>query len=322
MVAPERPSREVLKQIQLAEKSNMEYAWIMDEDFMREAYTTLSLVASNTKKIKIGPGVTNPHTRHPGITALSIATLDEISNGRAILGMGFGGALLTIPFDIPVKRVSQTVESYLKIVIRLLNGEEVTYKSEKFNLSNAKLSFEPSHNIPIYIGTRGKYMMRLAGRLANGTLLAGVPLEYIPFAIDQIENGLEKSGRTREEFDIANVVALSMSKDKNEAIKLVKPFVTFLAAEAPALMLEQVGLTDEDVIPIRNAMSKGILEAAKYVTEDMVEIFSVTGTPDECMGKIEKFANAGITQIVFSSPFGPNIEETLNLLSEFIEEKK
>ncbi len=322
MVAPERPSREVSKLVELAEQANMEYAWIMDEDFMREAYTTLSLIASNTQRIKIGPGVTNPHTRHPAVTALGIATLNEISNGRAILGMGFGGALLTIPFDIPVKRVSQTVEEYLTIVIKLLNGEEVTCKNQKFNLSNAQLSFSPSHKIPIYIGTRGKYMLRMAGRLADGALLAGAPLKYIPFAIKQIENGIKKAERSMEEFDIANVVPLSMSKNRNEAIELAKPFVTFLAAEAPTLMLEQVGLTEGDVMPIRQAMSKGIFEAAKYVTEDMVEIFSITGTPDECMDKIEKFASAGINQIVFSSPFGSKIEKTLKLLSEFVEETK
>jgi len=318
MIAPERPSTEVLKLVKLAERSNVEYAWIMDEDFMREVYTTLSVLALNTQKIKLGPGVTNPHTRHPAITALSIATLDEISNGRAVLGMGFGGSLLTQPFQIRVERVVQTVREYLMIVRKLLNGEKTTYKSPKFNLLNAQLTFGPSHKIPIYVGTRGTYMLRMAGELADGVLLAGVPLQFVPYALEQLKIGAEKVKRNLEEIDVGNVITLSMSENVNEAIKLVKPFVTFVVADATPLMLEKVGLTEEDAMPIRKALSRGIFEAAKYVTDEMVELLSVTGTADMCVDKINKFIKAGVNQLAFSSPFGPKIDETFKFIAEII----
>jgi 5,10-methylenetetrahydromethanopterin reductase len=316
MIAPEMPSIEVAHIIKLAENSNIDCAWVMDEDLMREVYATLCVSALKTNKIKIGPGVTNPHTRHPALNALNIATLDEISGGRAVVGMGFGGSLLTQPFDIKVERVVQTVREYLLIVRKLLSGEKVTYKGPRFSLSNAQLSFKPSHRIPIYVGTRGKFMLRMAGELADGLLLASLPIKFMPYAFEQIKIGAKRSQRNLEEIDVTNVLALSMSKNVDEAIKLVKPFVTFEVADATPIMLEKVGLTEEDAIPIRKAMSKGIFNAAKYVTDEMVELFSVTGTPDMCTEKIHQFMKTGINHLVFMNPFGPKMDETFNFLSQ------
>ena len=109
---------------------------------------------------------------------------------------------------------------------------------------------------------------------------------------------------------------LKEAKDEDEAKKLVKPFVTFEVADATPLMLEKAGLTEEDVEPIRKTMTKGIFEAAKYVNEEMVELFSITGTPDKCIEKINEFTKAGINHLVFMSPLGSNIDETFQFLAE------
>ena len=175
--------------------------WYTDIRFGRECYLGLSAVASATSKILLGPGVTDPYTRHPAITAASIATLDELSAGRAVLGLGTGGqgfGELGIERKLPVAALRETVE----IVRALLRGERVDFEGKVVSLNSGKLTFEPVRSeIPIYFATHGAQISKLAGKLADGVLIANTLLpRMLQFYMDRIGDGLRSVGRERQSF--------------------------------------------------------------------------------------------------------------------------
>ena len=134
--------------------------WYTDIRFGRECYLGLSAVAAATGTIRLGPGVTDPYTRHPAITAASIATLDELSAGRAVLGLGAGGqgfGELGIERRLPVAALRETVET----VRALLRGERVDVEGKVVSLNNGRLTFEPVRSeIPIYFATHGAQILQ------------------------------------------------------------------------------------------------------------------------------------------------------------------
>ena len=197
--------------------------WYTDIRFGRECYLGLSAVASATSRILLGPGVTDPYTRHPAITAASIATLDELSAGRAVLGLGAGGqgfGELGIERRLPVAALRETVE----IVRALLRGERVEYEGKVVSLGNGRLTFEPVRSeIPIYFATHGAQISRLAGKVADGVLIANTLLpRMLQFYMDRIAEGLRGAGRERQGFDFGLRIEACISGDYDAAFAVMR----------------------------------------------------------------------------------------------------
>ena len=197
--------------------------WYTDIRFGRECYLGLSAVASATSRILLGPGVTDPYTRHPAITAASIATLDELSAGRAVLGLGAGGqgfGELGIERRLPVAALRETVE----IVRALLRGERVEYEGKVVSLDNGRLTFEPVRSeIPIYFATHGAQISRLAGKVADGVLIANTLLpRMLQFYMDRIAEGLRGAGREQQGFDFGLRIEACISGDYDAAFAVMR----------------------------------------------------------------------------------------------------
>ena len=197
--------------------------WYTDIRFGRECYLGLSAVASATSRILLGPGVTDPYTRHPAITAASIATLDELSAGRAVLGLGAGGqgfGELGIERRLPVAALRETVE----IVRALLRGERVEYEGKVVSLDNGRLTFEPVRSeVPIYFATHGAQISRLAGKVADGVLIANTLLpRMLQFYMDRIAEGLRGAGREQQGFDFGLRIEACISGDYEAAFAVMR----------------------------------------------------------------------------------------------------
>ena len=197
--------------------------WYTDIRFGRECYLGLSAVASATGTIRLGPGVTDPYTRHPAITAASIATLDELSGGRAVLGLGAGGqgfGELGIERKLPVAALRETVET----VRALLRGERVDVEGKVVSLNNGRLTFEPVRSeIPIYFATHGAQISRLAGKVADGVLIANTLLpRMLQFYMDRIGEGLRGAGRERQGFDFGLRIEACISGDYDAAFSVMR----------------------------------------------------------------------------------------------------
>ncbi len=218
----EYPAHELIRLGVLAEQLGYSSFWYTDVRMLRECYIGLASVAMHTKRIRLATGVTDPYTRHPAITAASIATLDELSDGRAMLGLGLGGAgfrELGIAKTLPVAAMRESID----VIRGLLRGEQVSLAGKVISLDQGRLQFPSRAGVPIYIATQGAQISRLAGALADGVLIANiVSPAALDFYLGQIANGAEQAGRTLRDLDIQLRWEICISEDEAAALRTMR----------------------------------------------------------------------------------------------------
>ena len=307
---PQIPLDELVRLVKIAEDVGFEYAWITDHYNNKNVYETLALIADATETIKMGPGVTNPYVRSPAISASAIATIDEISNGRATFGIGPGDKAtfdaLGIAWDKPVS----TIKAAIADINTLLAGEKTEAGAA---LGGAK---KVQDAIPIYMGAQGPKMLETAGEIADGVLInASNPKDY-EAAMPMIKKGI---GDQAKDFDVAAYTATSIGTDSEAAKNAAKIVVAFIAAGSPPPVIERHGLPEGFNTQMGEFLAQGNFGGAiGAVTEEALDAFSVCGTPDEFIPKIEALADMGVTQYVAGSPVGKNVEESIKLLGDVI----
>jgi 5,10-methylenetetrahydromethanopterin reductase len=149
----EHPMPELAQRAGALEELGYDDIWVPDERLMRNVYVSLAAVAGATTHVGLGTAVTNPYTRHPTLTAASIATIDELSGGRATLAMGAGGGLGA--YGIERRSPVQALREATDIIRRLTSGETVTWQGELFRLNGAHLDFPALRRVPVYLAARG-----------------------------------------------------------------------------------------------------------------------------------------------------------------------
>lgn len=300
-----------------AENVGFDYVWVTDHYTNRCVYIALTVAALNTKRVMLGTGVTNPFHIHPAWTASAIATLNEVSNGRAVLGLGPGDRSTLGQIGISLEKPLTVVRETVEIIRKLWAGEVVNFTGDVFHLSNARLSFKPSVPIPIYIGAQGPKMLELAGAIGNGVLINASHPKDFEYAIRYIRDGAARAGRRIEEIDVAAYAALSVDEDAIKAREAARSVVAFIVAGAPDNVLERHGIKKEEVEVVRGALAKGdIPRASKAVSDASLEAFSISGTPEECISKIEQLLKIGVTQFVAGSPLGPKKKAAIDIIGK------
>jgi len=262
------------------------------------------LACQATTRIRIGTGVVNPYTRHPGILAAQAATLQEMSNGRSFLGLGVGGYRALHQLGIATwDRPGRTLREAITILRRLFDGEKVTFHGSVFRVADAQIDFQ-HQRVPIYLGVMlGRQGLKMAGELCDGALIVGPLGDQTKQVVDSIKKAASDSGKDPASLEIAMSAPFAVSKDRAEAIKAAKVSVAELALLdrrlRPALLAE--GITDEEISRVEDAIKQGggVQDA---VTNTMVELFGIAGTASDCIKKIELLKKTGITQLVVGRP--------------------
>lgn len=299
-----------------AEALGFKNLWIPDEKFFRDPYCTMTVCSQVTKKIRIGIGITDPYTRRLPFTAASIATVNEISQGRAMLGIGAGGAGLKsmgLNRTNPVK----TIRDAVTILRALLRGEAVSWKSDTITLVDAKINFT-SGSIPIYVGAYGPKTLQMAGEIADGVLLgsgAGASPTSIAYASEQINAGARKAKRDPESIERVSWVHSVICDDSQKALQLIKPTVAISIWNSRAVIRELPhGVWGEDVDHAIKVMeteyttgheahdSGALSNLSKTISDEVAAKLSVSGTPSECLEKLKKIKSTGIKQISIVFP--------------------
>ena len=309
---PQIPLDELVKLVKLAEDVGFEYAWITDHYNNKNVYETLALIAAETETIKMGPGVTNPYVRSPAISASAIATIDEISEGRATFGIGPGDKATFDALGIAWEKPVSTIKAAIADINTLLAGGKTEAGAA---LGGAKAVQE---HIPIYMGAQGPKMLETAGEIADGVLInASNPKDY-EAAMPMIKKGIEAAGGDKE-FDVGAYTATSIGADSDAAKNAAKIVVAFIAAGSPPPVIERHGLPEGFNEQMGAFLAKGDFGGAiGAVTDEALDAFSVCGTPDEFIPKIEGLAEMGVTQYVAGSPVGKDVEESIKLLGDVI----
>lgn len=310
---PNEPIDKIVKLVKLAEDVGFEYTWITDHYNNKNVYETLALIAAGTETIKLGPGVTNPYVRSPAITASAVATLDEISNGRATLGMGPGDKATFDALGIEWTKPVTTIKESLVTISTLLSGEKTPSGASLMGVKSVQ------EKIPLYMGAQGPMMLKTAGEISDGALINASNPKDFEAAVPLIKEGAESAGKSITDVDVAAYTCCSIDDDQAKAIGAAKIVVAFIAAGSPPPVFERHGLAPDTGAKFGEFLGKGDFGGAIGAVDDaLMDAFSVVGTPSDFVPKIEALGEMGVTQYVAGSPIGPDKEKSIKLLGEVI----
>jgi 5,10-methylenetetrahydromethanopterin reductase len=316
------PLSRMVERVRLAEASGYDTVWLADERFYREVYSCLSHFAGHTKRVLLGPCVTDPYARHPALTAMAIATLDEISGQRAVLGIGAGisgFAELAIERKKPPRAIHEAIE----LIKALLRGEKVDYHGEVIHFAQGRLSFTPVRaDIPVYVASNGPLGQRAAGAVADGIIMeACAAVEEVKALRAEVDRGAKQAGRDPKSIKLIARLNTCIAADGNAARGAVRPTVArllgagrlkFASAEAQGLTLPPEAIASMAGAAYAEGV-KPYLSLLPLVTDRHVDAFMLAGTVDEVAEHVVALRRAGMDSVI-TMPFAPeggSIEETV-----------
>ena len=308
------------QQVQDLEAGGFTALWVTDSSLhARYVYAYLTLAALSTERLKLGTGVTHPFTRHPAVNVNAIVTLDEISEGRAILGVGTGDRP-TAELGYSPARV-QTVREMIHIARRLMAGETLDYEGSTFRLANAKLYYKYRERIPIFIACSGPRMLELAGEVADGVIVqCGLFPQAIDFARQHIRTGADRAQRPLDDIELWVMACGSISQDRQQGMNRSRTMAAWFAQTAPHCC-ELAGLDRGLIKRIQEVYSGGEFHQAQaagaLVPDEMVELFTLGGTPADARERIERLVHHRVRAFNFM-PTGAERAQSLGLFTEEI----
>jgi 5,10-methylenetetrahydromethanopterin reductase len=334
-LTPDEPIAAVADHAARAEAAGFDAVLASSHYNNRDPFLSLGAVARATSEVHLGPAAANPYDTHPVKLASAVATLDEASDGRALLGIGAGDratlSALGIEHDRPLRRV---LESF-RVARELWAGETVTHDGT-FDVREAALNYDVGAgragesgrasgtdevdeadrggSIPVYVGAQGPHMLRMSGKHANGALVNASHPTDLEWSAARIAEGIEDRPAEYGEFDAAAFASVSVAEDGAEACEAARPPVAFIAGGAPAPVLDRHDVSAEAAGEIGAALESGnFSEAFEAVTPEMIEAFSIAGTPEAVEGKLEEVLEH-VDSVVCGSPLGPEKSEAISLL--------
>ena len=318
--------RDAMEHVQEAERKGFEAVWQAESRLVREATVPMAAYASVTEHIKIGSGVVASWTRNPALLAATFSTLDDLAPGRVILGVGAWWDPLARKVGIERRRPLRQMREVVESVRLLLSDQNVTYEGEFVHLDGVELDYvfaeRRAKDVPIYVGATGMKMMELAGEIADGVLLNYlVSPTYNAQAMDALERGAARAGRSVEDIDRPQLVVCSMDNDRSAALNAARELVTQYLAQQPHIMAAS-GVPDsllEDVGRVLTwpATREQVVAAAKLVPDDIVQLICAAGTPAECVEKVEHYLGGGCTCPVLY-PLGSDVDLMLETFSPLL----
>lgn len=310
-ITPEHPVAQLTDFARTAEDAGFDAVFASHHYNNRDQFMALSSMAQATDEVQLGPGIANPYETHPVTLASRVATLDEVSDGRAVFGVGPGDKStirnLGFDHDDALRRVLET----FKVAQQLWDGERVDHDGT-FQADDAGLNYETG-DIPVYVGAQGPHMTKMAAKHADGALYNGSHPKDLAWARDQVDSMLDDRV-VDTEFDLGAYASVSVAEDADAAREAARPPVAFVAAGSPPPVLGRHGIDQDVARDIGDAISAGNFEEAfGLVTEPMLDAFCIAGTPEDVAERTEALREHA-DSVVFASPLGPDIEDAIALL--------
>lgn len=308
--------RDGLDYVQYAEERGFEAVWQAESRLVRDAIVPMAAYAAVTERIKVGSGVINNWTRNIGLLAATFLTLDDLAPDRVICGIGAWWDPLARNVGIERRRPLKAMRETVTVLRRLLNMERVTFHGEFHNVDGIELDVvhgrrEP-RNVPIMIGATGDKMMELTGEIADGAVLNYcVPPDYNDRALELLERGARKSGRTLDDIDRPQLVVCSVDYDRDKAIDTTRGLLTQYMAQQPHIA-KASGVSEGVVADIQSilgwpATHEQIEQAKHLVPEDLIHRITASGTPDEARAKVDEYRKHGCTSPILY-PVGGDVK--------------
>ncbi len=316
--------RDGLDYARYAEEKGFEAVWQAESRLVRDAIVPMAAYAAVTDKLKVGSGVINNWTRNIGLLAATFLTLDDLAPDRIICGIGAWWDPLAANVGIERRKPLTAMRETVEVLRRLLNMERVTFHGEFHNVDGIELDVvhgrrEP-RNVPIMIGATGPKMMELTGEIADGAVLNYcVAPEYNERALEQLEVGAKKAGRSLDDLDRPQLIVCSVDENHDTAIEYTKMLLCQYMAQQPHIA-KASGVSDEVVQEIQSilgwpATKEQINQAKHLVPDDLVHKITASGTPDEARAKVSEYVKRGCTCPILY-PVGGNFKLLIDTFAQ------
>jgi 5,10-methylenetetrahydromethanopterin reductase len=316
--------RDGLDYVRYAESRGFEAVWQAESRLVRDAIVPMAAYAAVTERIKVGSGVINNWTRNIGLLASTFLTLDDLAPNRIICGIGAWWDPLARNVGIERRKPLTAMRETIEVLRRLLNMERVTFHGEFHHVDGIELDVvhgrrEP-RNIPIMIGATGDKMMELTGEIADGVVLNYcVPPEYNDRALELLEAGAGRVGKTLADIDRPQLVVCSVDLDQERAIDTTRELLTQYLAQQPHIA-KASGVSGDVVAEIQSilgwpATKEQIQQAKHLVPEKLIENITASGTPEQARRKVNQYRVHGCTCPILY-PVGGDVKLLIDTFSQ------
>ncbi len=318
------PIRDAIGYVRYAEERGFEAVWQAESRLVREATVPMAAFAATTQRIKVGSGVVNNWTRNVGLMAATFVTLDDLAPGRVMLGIGAWWEPLASKVGVDRRAPLRAMREYVDVTRRLIGMERVTFHGEFVDVEDIEIDIvhgdRSPRNVPIYVGATGMKMMELAGEIADGVLLNYlVGPRYDDTAMAHLTAGAERAGRRVEDLDRPQLVVCSLDEDRERALDRSRELVTQYLGQQPHIMkasgVEQALLDEIGEVLTWPAGPEEIRRAMALVPDEVVQMITASGTPDECRAKVREYVDAGCTCPILY-PLGDDVRAMIDAFAQ------
>ncbi len=316
--------RDGLDYVKYAEEKGFEAVWQAESRLVRDAIVPMAAYAAVTNKIKVGSGVINNWTRNIGLLAATFLTLDDLAPNRVICGIGAWWDPLAKNVGIERRKPLLAMRETVEVMRRLLKMERVTFHGEFHHVDNIELDVvhgrrEP-RNIPIMIGATGDLMMEMTGEISDGCVMNYcVAPEYNDKALELLEKGAKKAGRTLADIDRPQLIVCSVDEDHDKAIEYTKELLCQYLAQQPHIA-KASNVSAEVINNIQAtlgwpATKEQINKAKHFVPDELVHKITASGTPAEARAKVAEYTKRGCTCPILY-PVGGNFKLLIDTFAQ------
>lgn len=293
-----------------AEANGFASVWLAENPFNRGVLPAASACAAATSRVGIGIGVFNPYNRHPTLIAMEIGALDELSQGRARLGIGSGIAAATERMGLHTDRPLAAVRDAITIVRAMLRGEEVNYTGGIFSAHKVKLEYQAIRpDMPLLMAARGEQALALCGRIADGLMISNMcPPQFTRHAVDVVGKSAQAAGR-QPPTDVVQYVPCAVRRDRAEAYDLAKttigdmlPGFWSLGDRVPAAksaLLRAGELSESDLAAAVGRLRAGE-KAADALDDRFIAAFAIAGTAQDALDQVRRYGEAGTSELALT----------------------
>ena len=319
------PIRDAMEYAQYAERHGFEAVWQADARLAREASVPMAAFAATTESLKVGSGVIDIWTRNPARLASMFSTLDDLAPGRIICGLGVWWEPLASKVGVDRRRPLLAMREVVTAVRALLSNETVTMDGEFVHLDGVELDYAHQERrvkeVPIYVGATGMKMMELTGEIADGVVLNYlVSPDYNRRAMEHLEIGAARAGRSVDDLDRPQLVVCSVDDDRQAALDGARLLVTQYLGQQPHIM-KASGVPDSLLDEVRQVLTwpathEQIVAASKFVPDDIVQMICAAGSPDEVREKVQHYMDNGCTCPILY-PLGPDVHKMIDTFADW-----
>lgn len=298
------PIRDGMRYAQTAEAAGFEAVWQAESRLVREATVPLAAFGAVTETIRLGSGVADVWSRNPARLAATFSTLDDLAPGRVILGLGAWWDPLAAKVGITRAKPLTVMREVVTAVRALLHDETVTMHGQHVHLDGVELDYvyqeRRPKEVPIYIGATGMKMMELTGEIADGVVLNYlVSPDYNRRAMDALATGAARAGRDVEDLDRPQLIVCSVHEDRQTALDMARLMVTQYLGQQPHIM--KASGVSQDLLDTVGTMltwpatHEQVEAASKLVPDEVVQMLTASGTPDEARAGVQRYIDDGCT---------------------------